>query len=456
MKTSPPVIVVVDNGTSYILFLELARIFHTTNAARMIFVTLIESRVAFFKKNGVEAVFLDLSGNAPGANIAAGQELISTLEIRHSNFRLGLGIKRDRILRLLPKRRARRILFSAADPFSKLLDRYQPTLVLGEVSWAIEYLFYYLCINRGIRYRHILNIPDESLKITAFDDRHTYATAVEASPITNDNNSKSGKSYAELCGDVKSYKISLRNFLRYFRLNYSRNDYRQALFYRLRRVYFPVYKGFNWLFYRIYSSAMPGTSASNILFTLHIQPESTPDFVSPFHSDQVQLAKGLLDALRSDQFLYIKDHPNTISLRKLFTWARLLRHPQVRLLPREISGNSIYAQFDCVVSIAGTALLECSKLGVPTLCLSDVYLRELPGVYDARNFPNLAAALTAALAYIPPKGGNTDEVLRLTTRLGFPGFIHDARVSPLVLDPENIENLVRLIEHMLEIAGDQP
>jgi len=448
-------ILYIDNGTNYVLFLEIARVLQKANTARMVFVTLIESRVALFRENGVEAVFLDLSSKADSGVVATTKEMISALESRHPNFRLDLGVKRDRILRFLPRTRARHILLSAADGFLQMLEQYRPALVLGEVSWAIEYLFYYLCADKGVRYRHILNIPGESLKVTSFDDRHTLASVIEGSPISITNQSKIAKSYAELCGEVKSYRISLRYFLRYFRLNYSQNDYRQAMFYRLRRVFLPFYKGVNRLFYWAFSCTTPDPGTSNILFTLHIQPESTPDFVSPFHADQEQIAKELVDALRSDQVLYIKDHPNTVSIRNLFAWVRLLRNPQVRLLSREISGRKIYSQFDCVVSIAGTALLECSELGVPALCLSDVYLRELPGVIDARDYPNLTEALSAALAYEELEGGNAEEVRRLTAGLGFPGFIHDARVSPRVLDPENVENLARLIERMLETAGDQ-
>lgn len=456
MKSTSPNILFIDNGTNYILFLRIATLLQERGSVKFVFVTLIESRVKLFREMGVEAVYLDLSRKSSGTDLSEAEKIISSLESQYPNFRLGVGVRRDRILRYLRRARSRRILLTAALRFSDLLNKYRPLLVLGEISWAIEYLFHYLSESKGVPYRHILNIPGRSLRVTGFDDRHTYASTVKDGPVTYENSAGPGKSYAELCNEVKLYKVSVRYFVQNFRLNYSGNDYRQSLLYRARRAFIPLYKVVNSLFYCFYARRGVDSTAGNILLTLHIQPESTPDFVSPFYADQLQLARGLLDALRSDQVLYIKDHPNTVSIRNLFALADLLKHPQVRLLPQKFSAKAIYHNFDCVVSVAGTALLECSELGVPALCLSDVYLGELPGVLDARKFSSLAEALDAAISYVPPESDGGGKVREICGRLGFPGFIHDARVSPQVLDSGNVECLVRLVEHMIDGTERSP
>lgn len=443
------VIFFIDNGTNFPVFIEIASTLIQDGAARVVFVTLIKSRLKLFESRGLEAVYLDLSASRQRTLRKHTSQRIAKIEERFPEFRLELGISRDRILRYFSRKKAYRILLTAAQEFFDLLERYQPNLILGEVSWAIEYLFYYISADQGIRYRHILNVPGENLRIAAFDDRHTLSSALEASPSEDAAHPIVEKSYAELCGDVKGFRSTISYFLRNFGLNYSRNDYRQFLFYRLRRPFFPIYNVLDRLFYRAFAAQAPSNPGADILFMLHIQPEATPDFVSPFYADQLALAHRLVGAMRSDQILYIKDHPNTISLRNLLGWARLARHPQVRFLRRNISGKDLYPRFGCVVSIAGTALAECSQLGVPALCLSDCYFREFPGVIDARKYPNLSAALSAAIekraeSDIPTKLANA----RFSS-LGFPGFIHDARVSPGVLEPTNIARIVTLVKHLL-------
>lgn len=449
-----PVIFYIDNGTNFVVFVEIANALRRDGAASVVFVTLIQSRVALFEKQGLEAVYLDLSAGRQKKMRRDTSQRIAEIEERFSDFRLELGISRDRILRYFPRTKSLGILLTAADQFFDLLAKYQPKLILGEVSWAIEYLFYYISIDRGVRYRHILNVPGESLRITAFDDRHTLASALEASPSNEAALPVVEKSYAELCGDVKGFRSTTRYFLMNLRLNYSPNDYRQLLFYRMRRPFFPIYKALDCLFYRMFSVQAPSNPGVDILFMLHIQPEATPDYVSPFYSDQLELAHRLVEAMRSDQFLYIKDHPNTISLRNLLGWAHLARHPRVRFLRREVSSKDLYPRFGCVVSIAGTALAECSQLGVPALCFSDCYFRELSGVIDARNYPSISAALSAALGLRENGDKNSTLIANRLSSLGFPGFIHDARVSPGVLDPNNVARIVILVKHLLSISDD--
>lgn len=448
-----PVILYVDNGTNFILFLEVARALKSDGAARVVFVTLIQSRVALFERHGIEAVYLDLSAVRQKRLRNDTVQRIARIEGRYSDFRLELGVARDRILRYFPRTKALGVLLTAAEGFMELLEAFRPHLVLGEVSWAIEYLFYYLSADNGIKYRHILNVPGENLRITAFDDRHTLASALEASPSDDTDLPIVEKSYAELCGEVKGFRSTIWYFLRNLRLNYSRNDYRQSLFYRLRRPFFPIYKSLDRLFYYVIS-APPPDSGADILLTLHIQPESTPDFVSPFHADQLELARSLVTAMRSDQTLYIKDHPNTISFRNLFGWARLARHPRVKFVRRDLSGRDLYSKFGCVVSIAGTALLECSQMGVPALCFSDCYSRELPGVIDARKYNSISAALSAAINLKAECDMQAQPKNVSLSMLGFPGFIHDARVSPGVLDQTNIARIVVLVKHLLAASSD--
>jgi hypothetical protein len=438
-------ILVVDNGTNYALYGELARHLQSARGLRVVYLTLVPARVAYFESLGIEARALLLSGTS-GPEITSGEAAIRRLEERFPKYRLDVSISRDRILRWYPKYAAEYLLKAAAVRFEALLDELRPRLVLGEISWAIEHLFFYSSEQRGVAYRHLLNLPGEDLLVAGFDADHSapgtgFVGERAASAGT------AGKSYFELCGAVKKYRPSLRYFLRNFRLLYSPNDYRQALFYRVRRLLMPAYELAQQLFEALYAGPLPETR-TDVLLVLHVQPESTPDYVAPFHADQIRLAGSIAEGLREGQFLYVKDHPNVLSIRNLWRWRQLFKSGRVRLLPRRLPGRELLARFEVVVSIAGTALYECARLGVPAISMSDVFLNELPNVIDGRSYPRLADALEAA-ANLRPQALTQSEAQAFLSRFGVPAFVHDARIAPDVTNPANVERLGGLVQLLL-------
>jgi len=85
---------------------------------------------------------------------------------------------------------------------------HKPDLVLGEISWAIEELFYYITESANIKYRHLLNLPGNSLRVAAFDAMHTEEGTHYLGKYEDKTAQQTFKSYQELCQSVKNYRSS--------------------------------------------------------------------------------------------------------------------------------------------------------------------------------------------------------------------------------------------------------
>lgn len=443
-------ILIVDNGTNHLLFGQLAQYLQQTCGLKIVYLTLIPARVDYFRSLGIDAQVLDLSAPCD-ADVVVGEKLILSIEDRFPHYRFGLSIKRDRILRWFPRSKAERLLMAAAVRYEAILDSVQPRVVLGEISWAIEHLFFHLSEARGIVYRHILNLPGKELLVTPFDADHSAKGTGYLGEASAPESGSTGKSYYELCGAVKGYKPSLGYFASNFKMLYSANDYRQSLFYRIRRIVLPVYRLLQQLFEAWYAKPLP-EDKKHLLMVLHVQPESTPDYVAPFYSNQIALAQTVADSLKHGQYLYVKDHPNVVSMRNLIGWARLLRQGKVRLLKRSLPGRELMSKFPIVVSIAGTALYECSRLGIPAISMSDVFMNELSNVIDGRRYVTFSDAIVAAeqLKVTPL---TEDEAQAFLARFGVPAFIHDARIAPDVVNIANIQRLADVVLRLLSQVG---
>lgn len=443
-------ILIIDNGTNFLLFKIIANELKIKYSYEVEYITLIKSRVNYFKKINITSHYINLRNNQ-STQTKIGLEIIQQVEAQQSSYRLALSIKRDRVLRTRNFEKAKKILCGAAFQFKEILEREKPSLVLGEISWAIEDLFFHITECAGIRYRHLLNLPGKKLRVAAFDAQHTAAGTFYIGRDYKEEGNDESKSYYDLCKSVKEYKSSNYYILKNIKLLYSNNDYRQSIFYRIKNLYKPIYKHLYDLFERIYSSNVPtkGNGRVNIIMVFHVQPESTPDFVAPFHADQIRLLEQIINSLTINQHLYLKEHPNVVSIRNLFDLSKLLNKPNVHLLKKNESGIKLLENFDFVVSIAGTALFEAAKIGIPAICYSNIFFNSLPNVVSGQKFSNFAQALSYAnnLKCKPLAEHEAEEFL---SQFGLPSYIHDARIEPEVAQQENVNNLVYLIHTIIK------
>jgi hypothetical protein len=400
----------------------------------------------------------DLDGALAGLNVVAeqpgdrerGQRVIQELESAYPDFRLALCVRRDRFLpsRLSRKWRQRFQVYAAA--FDRALESEQVDLVVGEVSTAIEYLFYFVALRRGVVYRHLLNLPTISPRVILFDHTHSAKCIEESNRISAEVDTLNEIGYWQLLERVKQHRPTMSAYIDSIGDLLRPSDYRKNLKYKLRYLVKPFFAIFYRLVELTFGRSLKGLGDSKFAYlALHIQPESTPDFVSVFYADQFELARQILAALPSDYLLVIKEHPNQLSIRKWYSMFPEFLHGRLVLLNRFESADSLLKKASLVITIAGSVCIEAAQSRRPVLVFSDVFFKALPNVVDAREHVDLASAVNAATALDIDADFDAESWMQ---QLGAPGFYHDPRLAPEVLGAENIRRLSRYLYQFLEVV----
>ncbi|MGQ0741562.1 MAG: hypothetical protein ACT4OG_04610 [Alphaproteobacteria bacterium] len=398
-------------------------------------VTPARKRVRLYEKAGISCIHLD-AVSAPNDVVARGAILAMELEKRFADFDLDLAIARDRFLRWWPRRRWTRRIQAALARFDDLLRQLWPVLVVGEISTSLEYALYFLCTSRGIPYRVPLNMPGEEALFALFDHEHSakstlYPGDQHAAPVPLALN------YYDLCrkersgGKLNHVRLVFRDLAAQ---TYAADDYRTHHVYKLRYFLKILYAPFYWLLERLFARTR---TEGTVLLALHVQPEATPDYVAIHWADQLRLAEDVADSLPPGMRLFVKEHPDFFCIRPPWRFIKLLLRPNVSLAPRKADLRAMLPKLDCLVTIAGTAALEATRFGTPTVIYSNAYIRELPNVVDGRAYRNFAEARRAAKSLAPPRW-SAEELRRFCRRMAMPGMIYDFVVAPEVLSDVNI------------------
>jgi hypothetical protein len=373
----------------------------------------------------------------------------------HSNFSLfKTAIKQDRILKFYPYCIASRILDNQLLWFKNIITATKPKLVIGEISWGTEYLFYEFCKQRNIRYRHLLNLPHINNKIVLFDADHSYASLAEnLLGITDDKISESHNvSYYDLCNKLKEFnqsnkKVFLNVVLNLLNIKQQINDYRtNQLYHKIRFFVLKLYIIAEKILFNIFK---PASNANEIIdradgrniiyFPLHIQPESTPDFVSIKYSNQLKLLNSILKSLPKSFVVAVKDHPNAISIRNIFFLLKLLNSKQLIFVKRKIRSQEIIKISACTASVAGTVALESISCKVPSIVFSNIFYNRSQFVSNARDIDEFVDLLRNI------KSKDIYNDLNLSD-FGINGFIHDPLIFNEVFELSNIQNISLLID----------
>ena len=167
-----------------------------------------------------------------------------------------------------------------------------------------------------------------------------------------------------------------------------------------------------------------------VFFPLHIQPESTPDFVHKGSVDQLRIGLELAQQLGSNGVLLLKDHPNKKSVRNLWVLLRLFFLKNVIILNRDTSSKNIIQHSDFVVTIAGSAALEARLLDKQAIVLSNVFYGGIRGI--ARGATNFSGFNNLSTNEAGLDVSNLEH-------LGAPAIIHDPMLVPSVQLGRNLD-----------------
>lgn len=426
----------VDNNNNFYLYLEVAK----SSLMDWYFLVFDKDKKEKCEKVGIKCFLMSkiVAGDKSRYNVVKFLEYNKQL--------LNLSLSSDRILRKLPEFIAKKILISQLSKFSEVINVVCPNMVVGEISWANEYMFYKYSEFYSIPYRHLLNLPGSENRVVLFDAEHSYESLVQ-----NVFNVKDGAkiSYEELCQKVKCFnfqkkKIDLHKILKWLNVKQQFLDYRiLQIYWKLSLLSRKAYYFFEKFVLSL--SFLDEQQIKNIAkkkkliyFPLHIQPESTPDFVSPEYSNQLELIKKISKVLPADYVLVVKDHPNAISFRNPVKLLMLCNKANVVFSKRSVNSKTLIVESSHVITVAGTAAMEAVSLGKPATVFSNIFYSQSMFVSRAKDINDLLHALNSGGALIYE---DID-----FSKYGAEAFVHDPQIVPEVLEENNVKVISRVID----------
>ncbi|MDK2597589.1 glycosyltransferase [Pseudoalteromonas obscura] len=429
----------LDNFNNFDFFLEVSKF---SSDIDMDFIVFNDEKNRIvnslpFKSYKLKASFLSTSVN----------ELITEEEYR-------IAIKNDRLLKLLPCGLSIKLMRNYVDQVEKIIDSKSYDLVLGEISWGLEYLVFLLCKRKGIKYRHLLYLPLKTVRAVTFDADHSMSSLAECADCHTEAEFKI--SYSDICLRVKEC-FEKGNIPAKYKTIIS-SDYREwkplwwlsAFSYHInKRTYAPLYKNSAVTL----QEALSAPFKKVLYFPLHVQPESTPDYVSPYYSDQFELIERVSKQLGDEVVILVKEHPNKFSPRSVRGFKRLKKNKNVVFLSLSENAKDIMEKADLVLTIAGTSCLEAANVRKPAIAFSNIYYTSFPGVFDGRQAlenNQLKLLVETALKHTE----FSDNANGLVEEFGVTGFVHEPMLFPELFEVQNLKAVEDLIIHVCKSKVD--
>jgi len=113
-------------------------------------------------------------------------------------------------------------------------------------------------------------------------------------------------------------------------------------------------------------------------YPLHKEPEVTLLVYSRPYLNQVEVIRNIARSLPVGMRLVVKEHPAAIGYRKTSYYKKLLRIPNVYMVPPETRSRSLVRASRFVAVISGSVALEAVVLGKPVLVFGRVPFEFLP------------------------------------------------------------------------------
>lgn len=432
-------ILYVDNFSNFDLFIELA----VRSPLSWFFIVYSRDKAVVCKRRGVRFFLMPRN-----SGLWRSHSLLLPVKAVDDS------ISRDRILRYFPRFVARNIIARQLKEFVEIVDNVKPLLVLGEISWANEHVFYNWCEANGFCYRHVLNLPLERNRVVLFDDEHSFSSLAD-NPSDIPGDVVDSISYYELCQRLRKHNSkatyslasSIKNLV---------NVEAQLRDYRSISLYYKIH-GAAKIAYRLLCRALKlskgycdsldqlkrrADGRRIVYMPLHIQPESTPDYVTRGTNDQFALAGEILDVLPDDCILVMKDHPNAFSLRNPFTLYSLMQKKNFVYLDRSVSSAGVIEVSHAVATVAGTAALEALNVGVRAMIFSNIFYSKSAYIYPIKSCSEIPAVLDEVIQ------SPVHNDLELSS-YGVTAFVHDPSIFPDVLGEVNLATINRLLSRFV-------
>lgn len=435
---------VIHQETLYVQFSNECKRF----GCEIFVLTFSANRKEYYNKNKCSCINISDYGSDQECDVKSANTLILELESRFCDYRIDQAIRKDRFLWWRNSYGHKYIKHNLM-AFKKIVEKISPDIVIGEIATAFEYTLSFFCENLGVLYRQILTCPTESPSVAIYDYSMSFSNLTKYHDGEHLESVKVlGVNYYNQLARLEQQNKnrltgrSLGDYIKNFNFIYAPNDYRTHFSYKLRFPIVKIYSVLYWFIEKCYAVNLGDDNKKRYLFALHVQPESTPDYVSINYSEQLELINRIIVDLPLDACLYIKEHAAIISLRNPIKLFKILRNKNVKLLHRKFQTRKNIKNFDIVFSICGTILLEANKSKVPAICFSNCMYTTLPYIVDFRNCESVQQALEKCSRSVKDLEGGE---LVWNEDFTHPGYYQDVGILPEVLNRENIENIINMI-----------
>lgn len=442
-----------DNGNLSILF-SLISNFLNRKGIKSYIITLSKRKKVFLeKKFGAQNVlYLDVFSADP----LEGKKFLLNIEKKINEFRLYKAIYMDRVLRYKNELEVKKYLYRYALAIDNFIQENDVSIIFGEVTWAIEYIAYFIMLYRNKKYFIPMNsyvIPDKF----AFLDYRNTKSFIKKKPMSIDYEKARIVYLQRMRVDINKKTKFLQTYIppsfrdRFSILinSWNMEDYRYSLKLKLKilnqyKNRFVINKLSNKLFLTM--SDLKKTKKYAI-YPLHIQPEATPDVVSTEYNDQLRLIEVIRNSLPSDILLLVKEHPNGIGCRNISTLKRIKSIPGVELIHPKIPMIDLFPYVSITFTIAGTVSFESSINKIPSIIFSDVYYDVFPLVKKEFSYRKLANTIVEQLGLYSRvdfqseiEDRNIEAIAKINANT-FAGKIYDPLLDKNILSKENLKNL---------------
>ncbi len=134
-------------------------------------------------------------------------------------------------------------------------------------------------------------------------------------------------------------------------------------------------------------------------FPLQFQPEAQIDVISPYFSNQIEVARLAAQALPGDLVLAVKEHPSMVGRRGRSYYDKLARSPNVKLIDCRVPSGQVIRGARLVLSPSSTTISEAAFFRVPAIQFGDMGITlKLPNVVKHTDMTTLSARVREALA----------------------------------------------------------
>lgn len=150
-----------------------------------------------------------------------------------------------------------------------------------------------------------------------------------------------------------------------------------------------------------------------IFFGLHMQPESTPDVLAPFFSNQLDVVEKIARAMPPTHKFLVKLHISDADNYSRAQLKAFLELPGVRLVLPTVSSRDFIDRSAAVVTICGTMGLEAALLGKPVIIFGKMNYELFPSVRRVLDIYDLPALVREQISLPPP---SRDEIVEAYAR----------------------------------------